>query len=271
MVTVMTYPNPSEKYEETVCVAGVRLDGGEPRWIRLYPMRIRNVDEGWQFKKYDVIELDVQPHGSKDPRIESYRPDQSKLRVVDHVAAEGDWTRRRELLANLRGATTTCSLVAEASEAPMNAPARSLGMIRPTVSHVEVKPGQPWTPEQQRKIDAVSGQEVLFGTPMTPLEPMPFVVRYHYSCQEPACRGHDQKVLDWELGQAGRKWFRRYGDETIEKIRHKWERQMVASDRDLHFFIGNQHQHRRSFSVLGTWWPARRPEQISLFEPVPYT
>lgn len=30
MVTVKTYPNPSETYGETVCVAGVRLDRGGP-------------------------------------------------------------------------------------------------------------------------------------------------------------------------------------------------------------------------------------------------
>ena len=29
MITVKTYPNPSETYGETVCVAGVRLDRGE--------------------------------------------------------------------------------------------------------------------------------------------------------------------------------------------------------------------------------------------------
>jgi hypothetical protein len=31
MITVKTYPNPSETYGETVCVAGVRLDRGRPQ------------------------------------------------------------------------------------------------------------------------------------------------------------------------------------------------------------------------------------------------
>lgn len=30
MITVKTYPNPSETYGETVCVAGVRLDRSGP-------------------------------------------------------------------------------------------------------------------------------------------------------------------------------------------------------------------------------------------------
>jgi hypothetical protein len=44
MITVKTYPNPSETYGETVCVAGVRLDRGRPEWIRLYPVKFRNAD-----------------------------------------------------------------------------------------------------------------------------------------------------------------------------------------------------------------------------------
>lgn len=51
MVTVKTYPNPSETYGETVCVAGVRLDRGGPEWIRLYPVKFRNADFDSQFRK----------------------------------------------------------------------------------------------------------------------------------------------------------------------------------------------------------------------------
>src|SRR6267378_7849905 len=71
LITVKTYPNPSSKYDETVCVAGVRLDRGAPEWIRLYPVRFRNVDEGVQFDKYEIVEVDVTPHGTTDSRIES--------------------------------------------------------------------------------------------------------------------------------------------------------------------------------------------------------
>lgn len=36
LVTVKAYPNPSRKYGETVCYAGVDLSTGE--WIRLFPI-----------------------------------------------------------------------------------------------------------------------------------------------------------------------------------------------------------------------------------------
>lgn len=38
LVTVKAYPNPSKKYIETVCVAGVTESG---QWIRLYPIPYR--------------------------------------------------------------------------------------------------------------------------------------------------------------------------------------------------------------------------------------
>jgi hypothetical protein len=38
LVTVKAYPGLSVRRGETVCVAGVRIDGGPPRWMRLYPV-----------------------------------------------------------------------------------------------------------------------------------------------------------------------------------------------------------------------------------------
>lgn len=35
LMTVLTYPHPSEKYNELICTAGITQDG---RWIRLYPI-----------------------------------------------------------------------------------------------------------------------------------------------------------------------------------------------------------------------------------------
>jgi hypothetical protein len=61
MITVKTYPDPSETYGETVCVAGVRLDLERPEWIRLYPVKFRNAHFDNQFSKsgnqYDGMAL----------------------------------------------------------------------------------------------------------------------------------------------------------------------------------------------------------------------
>ncbi|WP_433680515.1 hypothetical protein [Nocardia sp. CA-119907] len=92
----------------------------------------------------------------------------------------------------------------------MNRPAPSLGLIKPYVDAVTIAPGTPWTPNQTAKAEFASAP-TLFGDEMAILEPMPFRLTYHYHCTDGGCRGHQQQCLDWEFGQAGREWLRRYG------------------------------------------------------------
>ena len=73
LITVMTYPHPSKKYQETVCTAGVTESG---EWIRLYPIDYRYRPGHQKFKKWQWIEvaLGERGHGS-DQRVESREPD----------------------------------------------------------------------------------------------------------------------------------------------------------------------------------------------------
>jgi hypothetical protein len=65
----MTYPIPSAKYGELVCTAGVTESGD---FVRLYPIRYRDLPLAQQYKKYQWIEVDVERHRS-DSRKESSR------------------------------------------------------------------------------------------------------------------------------------------------------------------------------------------------------
>src|SRR4029078_5430052 len=94
------------------------------------------------------------------------------------------------------------------------------------------------------------------GLKLKPLEPAPFAIRYQYRCAAPKCRGHDQEVLDWEAGEAGRRWLKSDGDARArEMLRGSCRDTMLAPERDFHFYVGNQNLRRRSFSVLGVWYP----------------
>lgn len=139
----------------------------------------------------------------------------------------------------------------------MATPSPSLGLIKPRGIRTSVVKGSPWTPAEQAKVDDASAPD-LFGTSIRPLEPAPYVVRYHYYCETNTCKGHDQKVLDWEVGQAGREWLRDYGkDRVTDAMLHKWRNQLLAPHNDVYFFVGNQNRRRRSFSVLGIWSPKK--------------
>ena len=137
----------------------------------------------------------------------------------------------------------------------MGTPSPSLGLIKPMDVEVDVAEGDPWSDVEQAKVEKASAQD-LFGTAMKPLEPAPFAIRYRYRCEAPKCRGHRQKVLDWEAGQAGRDWKTQHGEaKAREMLYGNWRDLMLAPERDVHFYVGNQALHRGSFSVLGVWYP----------------
>ena len=80
LVTVMTYPHPSQKYQELVCTAGV-TDAGE--WVRLYPIDYRYRAAEQRFRKYQWIDIDLWPNGEgNDDRKESRRPELDSITVA---------------------------------------------------------------------------------------------------------------------------------------------------------------------------------------------
>ena len=64
LVLVKASPQPSRQYGDTVCVAGVEIDTGTPRWIRLYPVPFRCLDGSNQFRKYDIISVSTRDAGA---------------------------------------------------------------------------------------------------------------------------------------------------------------------------------------------------------------
>src|ERR1039457_4035592 len=83
LITVKAAPNPSERYGETVCVAGIRLDPESSGWVRLYPINFRELDDDSSFKKYDIVSVDARPSRG-DPRGESWRPQMTTLTKEGH-------------------------------------------------------------------------------------------------------------------------------------------------------------------------------------------
>lgn len=258
LVTVKTYPTPSERHVETVCVAGVRLDTALPEWVRLYPIPFRVESFDYEFAKYQIIDVPIQARGTHDPRPESFKPDNEKIQLGEKVSTKHNWDARRKLLGHLVGERTTCELIAINRATRMNEAAPSLGLIKPKEIQLSIEDGKQWTARQQVKVDRAALPN-LFGGPevKAPLEPAAYQIKARYRCEEQGCRGHNQTIIDWEVGSAAYNWKRRYpAHEIAPRLLEKWQ-SMVTDDKDIHFFIGNQHQYRRSFSILGTWYPKR--------------
>ena len=91
------------------------------------------------------------------------------------------------------------------------------------------------------------------------LEKIPYLFRYHYRClNEPDCPGHNQCIIDWEIGEAYRSWRNDYGSGPLlfEKIKQRWHDEMLRADKDTYLFVGNQHRFK-TFMVLGVFWPPK--------------
>ena len=172
LITVKTYPTPSQHHVETVCVAGVRVDTAQPSWVRLYPIPFRALGQQEQFKKYQLIKTALTPRGGTDVRPESYRPRLQGMQLLDTIDSQGNWSKRRELIGPLLGATTTCELVKVNRATTYDKPAPSLGLVKPEVLRVEPIEFRPWSAKQLDKVKRASEPD-LFNTPLQELQPVP--------------------------------------------------------------------------------------------------
>jgi hypothetical protein len=90
LVLVKATPQPSTRYGDTVCVAGVVLDDGPPRWIQLYPVPFRYLAADVQFKKYMKINVALR-EARGDLRPESAKIDVESIRCGEVVIG---WKQR---------------------------------------------------------------------------------------------------------------------------------------------------------------------------------
>ncbi len=51
LITVMTYPHPSEGYKELICTAGITENGD---WVQLYAIDYRYRPRHQKFRKYQL-------------------------------------------------------------------------------------------------------------------------------------------------------------------------------------------------------------------------
>jgi len=263
LITVKTTPQPSKKYKDIVCTAGVRLDGDRATWVRLYPIPFRYLDTDLQFKKYDVIELEIRRR-FEDSRTESFAPDWESMKRVDHY---DPWARRIDAMRTL-SETNTCSL-RRAAKLDHAAPSLGLGGVA-DVDKLEFERHPGWSDSQKAILNRALEEVDLFddGAPARKLDSPLLNVSYRYRCTDAKCPGHRGQILDWELTALQHKMKGLNEAELRKKIEAKYLDQMFARGRDTKLFLGNFEApiKRQIFSVLGVWWPREAEvEALPLF------
>jgi hypothetical protein len=257
LITVKAYPNPSKTLGEAACIAGVSRAG---KFVRLYPVPFRDLDDEQRFSKYQWIRVNVR-NAKDDSRPETVRPDFSTIEVISRMlSTANNWAARYQHLKPLQAASMCDVQDAQARDRT------SLGFFRPKeILEIETEHDESptWTHDELAKL----GQQDLFMTKeRKPLEKIPVSFFYRFRCE--GCRNkepHRMKILDWELAELWRK-DRRGHDEvtTIDRVKHRFLDEMCADDIDTHFFTGNMALHQSSFLILGVFWP-KRSDQTSLF------
>jgi hypothetical protein len=250
---------------EAVCVAGLSMDRPR-RWIRLFPLDYRGLVYAKRFKKYEVIDLDASK-STKDSRPESFTPVLDSITVGEFIDTDsGTWRRRLPFFDAVED-ESMCEI-----QRRQKAERKSLGVFRPAdVVDLKVVAAEEGFAEAQR---ALLNQASLFGDragddARAALEPLPVKARFAYRCSDRACPGHNQSLIDWELGALYRSLAEKGDDEsTIHgKIRHKFFEQYCSTRYDTRFITGSMLKHPGSFLILGLVHPrrAQRPQEATLF------
>jgi hypothetical protein len=247
LVTVKTYPLPSQSYQEIVCTAGVLEDGS---FIRLYPVDFRYMPYWRWYRKYQWITVEVEKH-SDDDRKESYRPKVDSIRTIgEPLDTKDNWQKRRQVIL-AQGAHSM-----EELWDLQKTDNTSLGIVKPAV--VEDLKVESETPTWKPEWEMLFRQQNLFGPERKPLEKIPFKLSYKFRCDDARCNGHEMMIADWELGALYLQMRDKHRDPAVavQKVRQKFLDQMCGPGIDTHFYVGTVKQHR-SWIVLGVFWPKR--------------
>lgn len=250
LITVMTYPRPSKKYQETLCTAGITESG---EWVRLYPVNYRYRPYHQKFKKWQWIEIALSPRGyGGDQRAESREPDLSTLRICGQaLSTKGAWKERRAIIDGMPHHTV------KELEALYESSRVSLGIVRPKriLDLKATKVAHEWP----AKFLALLSQMWLFGE-QKPLRKLPYKFQYVFECED-SHKAHQVMNEDWELGVLFLKELERKGSEkaAVASIKEKFFGEMCRKDKDTRFFMGTRHPYNE-WLVIGTFWPPVEPQ-----------
>ncbi len=263
VILVKAAPVLTSSLEETMCVAGVRVDGDHYEWVRLHPVPFSDLEDDSKFSKYQTVTVGVRRPRS-DRRPESWSPIHGSIVLGDTLPTDHGWAQRRRIIEVL-GEARMCDLV-ETNRQGSGPGVPSLAVVRPVapptldISVRDAEQLKKW----RHRAEAKASLLTLFddpNEPRPPFEVVPWRFKYRYECAAPGCNGHDQTIVDWEALVLWRRIHHR--PDWQELMRRRFEDDMWKK-RDAVLFVGNQEQHPGAFLVLGVFWPPSGPVQGSL-------
>ncbi len=147
LITVKTYPLPTNDHGEVVCTAGL-LDSG--KWVRIYPIPSSMYDDK-KYPKYGWVELDLVKHPT-DRRLESYMPRNGlnePMKLIGKLGTDDYWAARKEFVYKEVFTSMEELIFLYKSED------RSLGTLKPLkiIDFIIDKAERAWKPQRLAKLN----------------------------------------------------------------------------------------------------------------------
>lgn len=230
LILVKALPNPSQKYGETVCCAGVTVEG---QWKRLFPVRFRQLKEA-QFQRWDWVQFDYRRPRS-DNRPESCHVYEDRLTVTNTLKRAAE-----------RAALLNPIILPSTAEAA--ARGQSLALIRPQAPRFRAR-RKPWAiVEAEREAYKKAAQQKSFlDEELAAIEPVPFEFTFTWS---DADGRHTMRCGDWETTA----WFwRRRHDigegKALEEMYGRYNEEYPK--KGVVFALGTMKKRPKQWTLLG--------------------
>ena len=274
LVLVKTAPIPSRKYAEIVCTAGIREDG---TWVRIFPIKFRQLPKEHQFKKYQWIECyGYKPDNDNRPESHHLHMELGLQCIGEPLDTKHKWETRRCAILDKTQPKVYESLRELVDDGVANRV--TLAVFRPTTKKLVCE--KPKKPEDPNRIAAA------YAAVMAPdlfedngwrenfklCEKLPFDFKYEVT----DCNGVKAKftILDWELSTLFYHAIHKR-KKTVEEARaevfKKYRDEFCDESIDLHFYMGTMNgSHKRHFenpwSIIGVApFPAVQSRQMTFF------
>jgi hypothetical protein len=230
-ILVKALPQPSKRYGETVCCAGVTPDG---RWKRLFPIRFRHLSGSNSFKRWDQVRFRYSKP-RQDKREESCRVHEESIEIVGELPK----IERARALDPL-----VIPSVADAARR-----GQSLALIRPRNTRFTYKRKSTEALVEEREAYAnAARQGSLLDKELESLEPSPYEFKFRFRDGEAE---HTYTNGDWEA-HAMFYGGRRRGNSDIEVL--QWMDHVFNEEyprRGMAFAVGNQAKRPQVWQLLG--------------------
>lgn len=262
LIVTKTYPEVSTKYNEVVCTAGILLDDHDQplQWIRIYPIRYRDLNFEQKYPRWGIISAQIE-RNFKDSRRESYRIDDTSIKVLEKIGTAQAWKQRKAFFEPL--------IVSSIDD--IKAQQLSLGVIKPQdVKYSCSATDREWPDSKQVVLS--QGDLMRSQSYFSDLEKIPY--KFFYKFRDSSGKNHKCSIIDWEISQLYRKMrdnstkgtIEECEREALEKVRVKLEDDFLIK-RDLYFLMGNLKRYPNSFVIIGLIYPPFvKHEQLNLLD-----